>query len=125
MADGWSFNDYLDRTVEETTVLNVNQVSGAITPASSFLNTYTGATLAYRFTDRLFGAVEASYSRAEYQGIDRTDNYRGAGTSLTWRVAKMLYVQGLYQYRGLDSSVPNENYAKNLVFLNFGIPLSR
>ncbi len=125
IADRWTLNAYLDRTVEETTVLNVNQVSGAITPASSFLNTYTGATLAYRFTDRLFGAVEASYSRAEYQGIDRTDNYRGAGTSLTWRVAKMLYVQGLYQYRGLDSSVPNENYAKNLVFLNFGIPLSR
>jgi hypothetical protein len=124
IADRWTLNAYLDRTVEETTVLNVNQATGAVTPASSFLNTFTGATLGYRFTDRLFGAVEASYSRADYQGIDRTDNYRGAGTSLTWRVAKMLYIQGLYQYRGLDSSIETENYAKNLVFLNFGIPIS-
>jgi hypothetical protein len=125
IADRWTLNGFLDRTVEETTVIEVNPSTGTLTPASSFLNTYAGATLAYRFTERLVGAVEGSYSRADYQGIDRTDNYRGAGASMTYRVAKMLYVQLLYQYRGLDSSLPDENYSKNLVFLNLGIPISR
>jgi hypothetical protein len=125
ISDKWALNAYLDRTVEETTVLQLDPLTTTITPASSFLNTYGGATLSYRFTERWIGAVEASYSRADYQGIDRTDNYRGAGGSLTWRVAKMLYLQALYQYRGLDSSVPTEGYSKNLVYLNIGIPFSR
>lgn len=124
ITDRWTMNAFVDRTIEETTVLQVDATSGTVTPASSFLNTFGGLSLGYRFTDRLFGAVEASYSRADYQGIDRVDNYQGAGGSLTYRVAKMLYVQPLYQYRGLDSSIPGENYSKNLVFLNFGIPIS-
>jgi len=125
ITDKWRMNAFLDRTLEETTVLQVDPVTAAITPASSFLNTYVGATLSYRFTERWLASVEASYSRADYQGIDRTDNYRGAGGSVTWRAAKMLYLQLLYQYRGLDSSVPTEGYSKNLVYLNIGIPFSR
>jgi hypothetical protein len=125
ITDKWRMNAFLDRTVEETTVLQVDPVTAAVTPASSFLNTYVGATLSYRFTERWLASVEASYSRADYQGIDRTDNYRGAGGSVTWRAAKMLYLQLLYQYRGLDSSVPTEGYSKNLVYLNIGIPFSR
>lgn len=124
IADRWTLNGFLDRTIEETTVLQVDQVTGTITPASSFLNTFGGATLTYRITDRWFASVEGSYSRANYQGIDRVDDYKGAGGSITYRVARMLYVQLLYQYRGLDSSIPTENYHKSLTFLNLGIPLS-
>ena len=119
-----TLNAYLDRTVEETTVLQVSP-TGTVTPASSFLNTYFGATLGYRFTDRWLGTLEGSYSRATYEGIDRVDNYKGGGGGVTYRAAKMLYLQLLYQYRGLDSDIPGENYHKNLVFFNVGIPFSR
>ena len=122
--DRATLNAYLDRTIEETTVLQVSP-TGTVTPASSFLNTFAGVTLGYRFADRWLGTLEGSYSRASYEGIDRNDNYKGGGGGITYRAAKMLYIQLLYQYRGLDSSIPTENYHKSLVFLNLGIPFSR
>ena len=111
-------NATIDRTIEETTVL---QVTPTVVPASSFVNTYLLANAAYRASDRLTLRVLGSASRVAYQGIARTDDYFSAGAGVFFRLERRLFVDISYLYRTLHSSEPFENFEKNQVFLAFGV----
>lgn len=118
-TDKLRVSGYLDRTVEETTVIQVVPVLAA---ASSYLNTYVGVGADYRLLPNLTLQANASYSNADYQGIARDDDYVSAGVGVVWRADRQLYVDLSYLYRGLDSSVPGENFAKNQVFVRLTMP---
>jgi hypothetical protein len=113
---------YVDRTVEETTVI---QVVPTLVPASSYLNTYGGAGVDYQLTRNLTLQANASYSQVAYQGIDRTDDYVSAGAGIVWRVDRQLYVDVSYLHRNLSSPLPGENFDKNQFFVRLTMPLQQ
>jgi len=117
-TDRLRVNAVIDRTVEETTVL---QVVPSLVPASSFVNTYLVANAAYRATDRLTLRVLGSASRVAYQGIPRTDDYYSAGAGIFFKLERRLFVDLSYLYRTLHSSEPFEDFKKNQVFFAFGV----
>lgn len=120
-TDKTSVNFYLDRTVEETTVF-------ALLPtfqvASSYLNTFGGVSAGHRLMQqwRVYGNLFAS--RADYQGIDRQDDYVGGGVGTAYQVSKNLIWDLSYTYRQLDSTAPLEDYDRSQVFLRLTIPIS-
>lgn len=115
-VDRLRVNAAIDRTVEETTVL---QVTPVLVPASSYVNTYLTTDLGYRITDRLTWQLAGSVSRVEYQGIARDDTYYSGGTGLVVRVERRFFVDLSYLHRTLHSSIAGEDYSKNQVFLRF------
>jgi hypothetical protein len=117
-TDRLRLNAVIDRTVEETTVL---QVTPTLVPASSFVNTYLLANAAYRASDRITLRVLGSASRVAYQGISRTDDYYSGGAGIYFRLERRLFVDLSYLYRTLHSSLPAEDFKKNQVFLAFGV----
>jgi len=114
--DRLRINAAIDRTVEETTVL---QVTPALVPASSYVNTYFTADLGYRVTDRLTWQLAGSISRVEYQGIARDDEYYSGGTGIVLQIERRLFVDLSYLHRTLHSSLQSEDFSKNQVFLRF------
>jgi len=117
-AERLRVNAVIDRTVEETTVL---QVAPSLVPASSFVNTYLLANAAYRATDQITLRVLGSASRVAYQGITRNDEYYSAGAGLYYKFERRLFVDVSYLYRTLHSSEPLEDFVKNQVFITFGV----
>jgi hypothetical protein len=117
-TDRLRLNAVVDRTVEETTVL---QLTPTLVPASSFVNTYLLANAAYRASGRVTLRALGSASRVAYQGISRTDDYYSAGAGINFRFERRLFVDLSYLYRTLHSSVPFEDFKKYQVFLAFGM----
>ncbi|MCK7501966.1 MAG: outer membrane beta-barrel protein [Comamonadaceae bacterium] len=52
----------------------------------------------------------ASFSRSDYQGVDRVDDYTGVGIGMWYRAAKYLYLDGSYNYRYLLSTDNTQNF---------------
>ena len=133
-AENTKLSLFLDRTVEETNT-NTSTVSVVLVPegaviqpvltgiASSYLNTYVGATLDQRLNPSLGLYGNASFSRSDYQGVERVDDYTGVGLGLWYRAAKYLYLDGSYNYRYLLSTDNTQNFDRNQFFLRFTIPL--
>ncbi|HSO07185.1 MAG TPA: outer membrane beta-barrel protein [Pelomicrobium sp.] len=118
-TDKLRVSGYVDRTVEETTVIQVTPVLAA---ASSYLNTYVGVGADYRLLNNLTLQATASYSNADYQGIERDDDYWSGGVGVVWRVDRQLFVDFSYLHRNLDSSVPGEDFDKNQFFVRLTMP---
>lgn len=112
---------YLDRTIEETTVFSLLPTFRV---ASSYLNTFGGVTVGHRLMDkwRVYGNLFAS--RADYQGIDRRDDYAGGGVGTAYQVNKNFIWDLSYTYRQLDSTSPLEDYDRSQVFLRLTFPIS-
>jgi hypothetical protein len=115
---------YLDRTIEETSVFEVLPGDIAI-DASSYLNTYASAGVTHRFTDRLSARVNGSWSRVDYQEFSRTDDYTSGTVGLLYKLRRYLYIDVSFTERKLDSSIPDENFAKRMTFVRAAIPFSR
>ena len=128
VAENTRLNAYLDRTVEETNVFQTSTDAAGITTAnyaSGYINTFAGATLEHSFTPSLGAYANLSFSRGDFKGIDRTDDYTGAGIGGWYRLAKFLYLDLSYQYRTLDSSSERENYDRDQVYIRLTVPLSK
>ena len=110
----------MDRTVEETTVFAPGT---PVVPASSYVNTYGQLDVHHRFTPRFLMYGFGSLSRAAYQGIERNDDYLGAGFGGVYRVAQHMYIDLTYQHRKLNSSDPTEDFRRNMVFARLAFPL--
>jgi hypothetical protein len=109
-----------DRTIEETTVFAGGTT---VVSASSYVNTYGQLDLHHRFTARFLVYAFGSLSRADYQGIERVDDYSGTGVGGVYRVAQNFYVDVTYQHRKLNSQVPTEDFRRNQVFARLAFPL--
>lgn len=114
---------HLDRSVEETTV-SATPAPGVVVAASSFLNTFSSVGVEHRFTDQFSARLSASLSRAEYQQIGRQDDYYGMSIGVAYRVHRNLIVDLSATRRELRSSVPLEDFKKELVFVRASIPFS-
>ena len=113
LGDRTTLSGSADRTIEETTVF----IGGTnVLPASSYVNTYGQLDLHHRFTPSFLMYAFGSLSRADYQGIDRVDDYTGAGLGGVYRAARSFYVDLTYQHRKLNSSIPTEDFRRNQVF---------
>jgi len=123
MGERTTFSAYVDRTIEETTVTNTPS-PGVVLVASSYLNTYASAGVTHRFTDRFSGRVNGSWSRVDYQGFSRTDDYSSGTVGLLYKLHRYLYIDVSFSERRLDSSLPNENFAKRMTFVRAAIPFS-
>ncbi len=127
----WAATDKLrisalvDRTIEESTLTQtLSDVPLVVLAASSYTNTYASTGANYRLTNAWSLQGNLSYSEASYNGLDRTDDYYGAGAGVVYRVAKDFYVDVNYGYRNLHSSSPNENFIKRQTFIGLTFPLS-
>jgi hypothetical protein len=107
---------FADRTIEETTVSETNAAL-MTTFASAYVNSYLSAILDVRLSDRWFLLAHGSWSRDDFEGITRTDDYYGAGGGVVYRVARWMFIDLSYQYRKLNSTVPTENFERDQVFL--------
>ena len=113
---------FVDRTVEETTVFAAGT---PVQPASAYLNTYVQGNLEHRFTPAFSAYVFASLSRADYQGIERVDDYRSGGAGFVYRLSRRVYLDVTYQHRKLDSALPTEDFRRNQLFARLAVPLSK
>jgi hypothetical protein len=114
---------FADRTIEETTVSETNAAL-MTTFASAYVNSYLSAILDVRLSDRWFLLAHGSWSRNDFEGITRTDDYYGAGGGVVYRVARWMFIDLSYQYRKLNSTVPTENFERDQVFLRLAFPFS-
>jgi hypothetical protein len=115
----------VDRTIEESTLTQtVSNAPLVVRAASSYTNTYASTGAYYRLTNAWSLQGNLSYSEASYNGLDRTDDYYGAGAGVVYRVAKDFYVDLNYGYRNLHSSSPDENFIKRQVFIGLAFPFS-
>ncbi len=112
---------YLDRTIEETTVF---QTTPVVLPASSYVNTYTGFTANHKYTDRLSASANLSYSRNEFMGFSRTDNYTGIGFGTVYKLSRGIYLDTSYQHRFMKSGYALEDFTRNILFFRLAFALS-
>lgn len=120
-TEATTLNLMVDRTVEETGLATV--AGSAVAGASSYVNSYAAITADHRLTAALSLYGSLSFARSDYQGVDRTDDYGGAGIGAAYRVARWMIVDASYQYRELNSSAPDEDFRRNLFFLRLVFPL--
>ncbi|WP_161958677.1 outer membrane beta-barrel protein [Ferruginivarius sediminum] len=109
-----SFNAYLDRSIEETTLIG--------SPAS--IDTVGGVTVSHRLSDRLTASVPLYHVRSDFERIDRTDDTTGVGLQLRYLLTSNLYVEGGYNFERRESSDPSEDYDNNIIFARLGAQLS-
>jgi len=122
-TDRATVSAHLDRTVEETTVVSVPAPS-VLLVSSSFLNTYGSAGVDYRFTDKFSARLNGSISRVDYQGIDRVDEYYGATIGAFYRIHRNFFLDVSYTRRELDSTIPTEDFDRDLFFVRLAVPFS-
>lgn len=114
---------HLDRTIEETTVTST-PAPGVVRVSSGFLNTYASAGVEHRFTEKLAIRLSGSASRAEYEEVNRRDDYTGVSVGGVYRIHPNLFIDLSASERKLKSSVPGENFTRQFVFARIAVPLS-
>ncbi|RPJ46261.1 MAG: hypothetical protein EHM16_10045 [Betaproteobacteria bacterium] len=114
---------YLDRTVEETTV-SQTVGPGVVVVSSSYLNTYLSLGINHRLNDAWSVRAGGSFSRVDYQGLDREDDYYGANIGVAYRINRNLILDVDLSNRELQSSIPTEDFRKRVVFVRLAIPFS-
>lgn len=112
---------YFDRTIEETTVFAIAPPA-TLQLASSYLNSYGGATLQHRYGERVATWASASFSRSDFQGIARQDDYLGGELGVSYRLARHLVLEASYLHRRLNSDVPGEDFRRNQFFVRAVLP---
>jgi hypothetical protein len=63
-------------------------------------------------------------SRADYQGINREDDYYGTNIGLAYRINRNFILDLDVSNRELQSSIPTENFKKRVVFVRLAVPFS-
>ena len=76
-------------------------------------------TLEYLFTRTLSGDIFAAHTYNEYLDTDddRVDNVTRAGAGIDWQVLGWLGTRLEYTYRTLNSTIDENEYTENRVFL--------
>lgn len=101
---------YADRTLAETTAFG----------ASSFLNAIVGLQANHEFTRRLSGGMRMGYTRSEFREIDRDEDYLFVGFTGRFLFGEYFFCQVDYQFRNLDSSIPDFDFARNHIYFRLG-----
>ena len=123
VAPRTTLSAFLDRTVEETTVSRT-VAPGVTVVSSSYLNTYLSLGLNHRLTDAWSMRAGGSFSRVDYQGLDREDDYYGANIGVVYRVNRNLFIDVELSNRELQSSIPTEDFRKRVLFVRVAVPFS-
>jgi hypothetical protein len=102
-----SLSLFADRTAEETTISGV----------SGNLNSFVSASLFSRISGDFAAHANTSFSRNDYQVMQRTDDYFSAGLGVYYYAARGVTLEASYQFRNLHSSVEAESFQKHQLFL--------
>ncbi len=116
-----TLNAYVDRTIEETTVF---QTIPVVLPASSYVNTYAAFTADHKYSERFSVSANFSYSRDEFQGFPRTDNYTGIGAGMVYQLRHGIFLDTSFQHRFLRSDNTLENFDRDILFVRLAFALS-
>lgn len=102
---------FVDREIEETSV----------TTAEGYWSTSVRLTADHELLRNLIVSAYLRYGLAEYEGIDRDDDYYGAGLSATYQMNRHFGITAGYRYEERDSSgaARDEDYAENLFLIRF------
>ncbi|NNM82455.1 MAG: outer membrane beta-barrel protein [Burkholderiales bacterium] len=112
---------YLDRTIEETTVF---QTIPVVLPASSYVNSYAALTAEHKLNDRLSVNANLTYSRNDFKGFSRIDNYAGVGLGAVYQISRGIFLDSSFQHRWMRSTSTLENFDRNLLFVRIAFALS-
>lgn len=100
-----------DRTIEETVQNN----------SSSYINSTAGIAVEHELLRNLLIGANVSYSLHEYEGIDREDDWLGAGAEMTYLVNPYASLDLNYDYIERDSNVTGQDYETNRVMAGIGV----
>ena len=116
----------MDRTIEETTLTQTlsDGPPPVLIVASGYTNTYSSIGANYKLNDKFALRGNVSASKSKYNGLNRTDDYYGAGIGGEYRVSRNFLLHVNYAYRNLHSSSSAENFIKRQVFVGMVIPMS-
>jgi hypothetical protein len=101
---------FIDRSVRETTQ----------TGASSFVSSGGGLGLEHAMRHDLLLSADASYFVDDYQGNSRVDRVTAVAAGLRYYLTANLFLGLDYTYAQRDSTLPREDYQKNVLFVRVG-----
>lgn len=104
----------VDRTLEETTIIG----------SSGYLNTTASVSIDHAIARDLVLSASASYSNADFAGLDRVDEMMGVGAGLKYFVTPNFYVGTDYRFIRRESNVAAANFDENLITLRLGAQLA-
>lgn len=118
--DGFSMELQLQHNLTAKRALQVNGFrkfhESDFAGASSFMSSGVNAALLQRFTEKWSGTLNVFYEHNEYNGVNRDDDYYGAGPAIRFEPRKwMIFDLGYYYYKN-DSNITTYDYETNQIF---------
>lgn len=110
---------FVEREIAETTV----------NAASSSIDTTIGARVDYDMSPDLAFNARLGYTRSQFQGIDRNEDFVDAGFGVRHYIAQEIYIAGDYRLMLRESDVRTEvasgtqntfDYSRNQIFISIG-----
>jgi hypothetical protein len=111
----------LDRSLEETTLVDQTTLAGS----SGYLYSSLSGTVRHKLTPRMNINAGVSVAEADYQELDRKDEYYTAQLGMRYYIAPGYYLGAEYQALMRDSNTLSElnDYTRNQFFLTLGTML--
>jgi hypothetical protein len=111
----------IDRTIEETTVTRT-VAPGQTIFSPGYTNTYITAGIQQPIATKLMAKLSGAFSRAEFEGLDRRDDYRSISAGLSYFLTSNVILDADFSHRSLRSSVSTEDFDKNMATLKVVVP---
>ena len=93
-------------------------------PAASYVNSYLALTANHKYSDRFSVSANLSYSRNDFKGFQRVDNYTGIGAGAIYQLVKGIFLDTSFQHRFLRSDNTAENFDRNMIFIRLAFAIS-
>lgn len=113
-AASTSLRAYLDRSLEETTLVG----------ASGYVRSALGASVSHALRPDMSINGHLQYSRNEYQGVRRTDYLIDSGLGLKYFFMPNLFIGPEYRLLRRQSDVPGAEFTENRVMIRLGAQLA-
>lgn len=113
-ADGTTVRGFIDRSVEETTLVG----------ASGYLRTATGASIEQQVRPDLYMSGRFYYSENRYDGVSRVDHVSDAGLGLKYYFLPNLYVATDYAFIHRTSDNALADFYENRIWFRVGAQLA-
>lgn len=127
LAMSWQAKDrgkyfvVIDRTIEETTVTRT-VAPGQTLFAPGYTNTYITAGMQQPISEKVVFKLSGTFSRAEFEGLDRRDDYRSISAGLSYFLMPNVILDLDVTHRNLNSSISTEDFDKNMAMIKVVIP---
>jgi hypothetical protein len=110
-----TFGAFVERSIEETTLPG----------ASAYVDTVAGVHARRQLGDRLSAKAELVFTRSDFRGDARRDDFGMASVGLSYRMAKHLYLDADYRQQQRHSDVTIAQYDRNQVYVGLRLDGAR